>query len=338
MIRFNDIQIKYGEYVAIDNLNLEINEGEFFTMLGPSGCGKTTTLRSLVGFTYPTKGQIFIGDVDVTKMPTEKRGVSIVFQSYALFPTMNVYENIAFGLTLQKLPKEYIDKKVREAAAKVQIVPEKLFNNVSELSGGQQQRVAIARALVLNPKILCLDEPLSNLDAKLRVELRNELKKLQNELKITTIYVTHDQEEALTLSDRIAVFNKGKIEQVGTPQEIYTESKSPFVCEFIGEINKIEPEDIKVIGVDKYFLKKSPLYFRLENLSLERIKDSDIELKAIVEDIEYTGIFSKITYDVNGVKIRNIEKNNGKQLPKLKDEISLYLSLENVMQFGEKNE
>ena len=221
MIRFNDIQIKYGEYVAIDNLNLEINEGEFFTMLGPSGCGKTTTLRSLVGFTYPTKGQIFIGDVDVTKMPTEKRGVSIVFQSYALFPTMNVYENIAFGLTLQKLPKEYIDKKVREAAAKVQIVPEKLFNNVSELSGGQQQRVAIARALVLNPKILCLDEPLSNLDAKLRVELRNELKKLQNELKITTIYVTHDQEEALTLSDRIAVFNKGKIEQVGTPQEIY---------------------------------------------------------------------------------------------------------------------
>lgn len=338
MIRFNDIQIKYGEYVAIDNLNLEINEGEFFTMLGPSGCGKTTTLRSLVGFTYPTKGQIFIGDVDVTKMPTEKRGVSIVFQSYALFPTMNVYENIAFGLTLQKLPKEYIDKKVREAAAKVQIVPEKLFNNVSELSGGQQQRVAIARALVLNPKILCLDEPLSNLDAKLRVELRNELKKLQNELKITTIYVTHDQEEALTLSDRIAVFNKGKIEQVGTPQEIYTESKSPFVCEFIGEINKIEPEDIKVIGLDKYFLKKSPLYFRLENLSLERIKNSDIELKAIVEDIEYTGIFSKITYDVNGVKIRNIEKNNGKQLPKLKDEISLYLSLENVMQFGEKNE
>ena len=338
MIRFNDIQIKYGEYVAIDNLNLEINEGEFFTMLGPSGCGKTTTLRSLVGFTYPTKGQIFIGDVDVTKMPTEKRGVSIVFQSYALFPTMNVYENIAFGLTLQKLPKEYIDKKVREAAAKVQIVPEKLFNNVSELSGGQQQRVAIARALVLNPKILCLDEPLSNLDAKLRVELRNELKKLQNELKITTIYVTHDQEEALTLSDRIAVFNKGKIEQVGTPQEIYTESKSPFVCEFIGEINKIEPEDIKVIGLYKYFLKKSPLYFRLENLSLERIKDSDIELKAIVEDIEYTGIFSKITYDVNGVKIRNIEKNNGKQLPKLKDEISLYLSLENVMQFGEKNE
>lgn len=338
MIKFNDVQIKYGDYVAIDNLNLEINEGEFFTMLGPSGCGKTTTLRSLVGFTYPTKGSIFIGDTDVTNMPTEKRGISIVFQSYALFPTMNVYENIAFGLNLQKLPKDVIDKKVREAAAKVQIVPEKLFNNVSELSGGQQQRVAIARALVLNPKILCLDEPLSNLDAKLRVELRNELKKLQNELKITTIYVTHDQEEALTLSDRIAVFNKGKIEQVGTPQEIYTNSQSPFVCEFIGEINKIQYDEIKKLGLENHFKNKVPLYFRLENLSLEKIKNSDIELNAIVEDVEYTGIFSKITYDVNGVKVRNIEKNNGKILPKVKEKVSLYLSLDNVMQFGDKNE
>ncbi len=338
MIKFSDVQISYGDYVAVDNLNLEINEGEFFTMLGPSGCGKTTTLRSLVGFSYPTKGKIFIGDVDVTKTPTEKRGVSIVFQSYALFPTMNVYENIAFGLTLQKLPKEYIDKKVREAAEKVQIVPEKLFNNVSELSGGQQQRVAIARALVLNPKILCLDEPLSNLDAKLRVELRNELKKLQNELKITTIYVTHDQEEALTLSDRIAVFNKGKIEQVGTPEEIYTKSKSPFVCEFIGEINKIESDEIKKIGLDKNFNQNTPLYFRLENLSLEKISENDVEMKAKVIDVEYTGIFSKITYDVNGVKVRNIEKNNGKKLPKLNEDVCLYLSLENVMQFGDNNE
>ena len=338
MIKFSDVQISYGDYVAVDNLNLEINEGEFFTMLGPSGCGKTTTLRCLVGFSYPTRGKIFIGDVDVTKTPTEKRGVSIVFQSYALFPTMNVYENIAFGLTLQKLPKEYIDKKVREAAEKVQIVPEKLFNNVSELSGGQQQRVVIARALVLNPKILCLDEPLSNLDAKLRVELRNELKKLQNELKITTIYVTHDQEEALTLSDRIAVFNKGKIEQVGTPEEIYTKSKSPFVCEFIGEINKIESDEIKEIGLDKNFNQNTPLYFRLENLSLEKISENDVEMKGKVIDVEYTGIFSKITYDVNGVKVRNIEKNNGKKLPKLNEDVCLYLSLENVMQFGDNNE
>lgn len=146
MINFENIEIKYGDYVAVDNLNLEINEGEFFTMLGPSGCGKTTTLRTLVGFNIPTKGKVTIGDTDVTKMPTEKRGVSIVFQSYALFPTMNVYENIAFGLNLQKVPKDEIDRRVREVAQKVQITPDKLFNNVSELSGGQQQRVAIARA------------------------------------------------------------------------------------------------------------------------------------------------------------------------------------------------
>ena len=275
MINFENIEIKYGDYVAVDNLNLEINEGEFFTMLGPSGCGKTTTLRTLVGFNIPTKGKVTIGDTDVTKMPTEKRGVSIVFQSYALFPTMNVYENIAFGLNLQKVPKDEIDRRVREVAQKVQITPDKLFNNVSELSGGQQQRVAIARALVLNPKILCLDEPLSNLDAKLRVELRGELKKLQNELKITTIYVTHDQEEALTLSDRIAVFNKGKIEQVGTPQEIYTNSASPFVCEFIGEINKIEVKEIEKLGLENIFSKKTPLYFRLESLALEKLNNDD---------------------------------------------------------------
>ena len=326
MINFENIEIKYGDYVAIDNLNLEINEGEFFTMLGPSGCGKTTTLRTLVGFNIPTKGKVTIGDTDVTKMPTEKRGVSIVFQSYALFPTMNVYENIAFGLNLQKVPKDEIDRRVREVAQKVQITSDKLFNNVSELSGGQQQRVAIARALVLNPKILCLDEPLSNLDAKLRVELRGELKKLQNELKITTIYVTHDQEEALTLSDRIAVFNKGKIEQVGTPQEIYTNSASPFVCEFIGEINKIEVEEIEKLGLENIFSKKTPLYFRLESLALEKLNNDDIEFLAKVKDVEYTGIFSKITYTINGVKVRNIEKNDGRKLPKVGEEIKLYLN------------
>ncbi|MGL5622884.1 ABC transporter ATP-binding protein, partial [Cetobacterium sp.] len=165
MIKFENIEIKYGDYIAIENLNLTINEGEFFTMLGPSGCGKTTTLRSLVGFNNPTKGNIFIGEKNVTNLSTEKRGISIVFQSYALFPTMNVYENIAFGLKVQNLPQDYIDKKVKAIADKVQIHPDKLYNNVSELSGGQQQRVAIARALVLDPKILCLDEPLSNLDA-----------------------------------------------------------------------------------------------------------------------------------------------------------------------------
>lgn len=332
MIKFENVEVKYGDYVAIENLNLEIKEGEFFTMLGPSGCGKTTTLRTLVGFNTPTKGHIHIGKTDVTNLPTEKRGISIVFQSYALFPTMNVYENIAFGLKLKKLPKEHIDKKVREIAKKVHINSEKLFNNVSELSGGQQQRVAIARALVLDPKILCLDEPLSNLDAKLRDELRLELKRLQKELKITTIYVTHDQEEALTLSDRIAVFNNGKIEQVGTPFEIYNNSKSNFVCEFIGEINKVSYDIFNEIS----FKKNLPIYFRLESLSFKKEDIHDFQLNGVVEDIEYTGVFSKISYNINNEIIKSIEKNGGVKLPSIGETVKLYINKDKLMQFGEK--
>lgn len=212
MIEFKNIEIKYGDFTAIRDLNLTIEDGEFFTFLGPSGCGKTTTLRSLVGFLEPSSGQILVDGQDITHMPVEKRNIGMVFQSYALFPTMTVYENLAFGLKVKKLPAAEIDKKVREVAKIIEIKDEQLVRNVSELSGGQQQRVALARAIVLEPKILCLDEPLSNLDAKLRVGLRSELKRLQKTLGITTLYVTHDQEEALTLSDRIAVFNNGFVE------------------------------------------------------------------------------------------------------------------------------
>lgn len=333
MIKFENVQIKYGDYIAIDNLNLEIKEGEFFTLLGPSGCGKTTTLRALVGFNKVSEGKIFVKEKDITNEAIEKRGIGIVFQSYALFPTMNVYENIAFGLKVQKLDKETIDKKVREAAKKVHIDDAKLFNNVSELSGGQQQRVAIARALVLNPSILCLDEPLSNLDAKLRVELRGELKRLQKELKITTIYVTHDQEEALTLSSRIAVFNKGVIEQVGEPREIYEESKSPFVCEFIGDINKVLSEETSKLN--PLLSSNNTIYFRLEKLRSNREKDDDIELIAKVRDIEYTGMINKVTYEVNGVILRNIEKSSKNLLNELDKEVKLYISKEDIMQFGD---
>ena len=216
MINLKNIEVKFGDFKALSNINLEVKEGEFFTFLGPSGCGKTTTLRTIVGFIQPSNGTVSVNDVDITNTPIEKRNIGIVFQSYALFPTLNVYENIAFGLKVKKLSKKEIDERVRSIAKKVDLNDEQLMKKVSELSGGQQQRVAIARALVLQPGILCLDEPLSNLDAKLRVQLRNELKELQKKFGITTIYVTHDQEEALTLSDRIAVFNKGVIEQVGT--------------------------------------------------------------------------------------------------------------------------
>ena len=200
MIKYENIEIKYGDFVAIDNLNLDIREGEFFTFLGPSGCGKTTSLRALVGFLTPSKGKVYVGDKDVTNLPVEKRNIGMVFQSYALFPTMTVYDNIAFGMKVKKLTRR---RKSTGRCTRLQPRSrsrrQQLRKNVADLSGGQQQRVALARAIVLEPKILCLDEPLSNLDAKLRIDMRMELKRLQKELGITTLYVTHDQEEALTL-------------------------------------------------------------------------------------------------------------------------------------------
>ena len=247
MIEFKNIEIKYGNFIAIKDLNLQIKEGEFFTFLGPSGCGKTTTLRSLVGFLTPSAGKIIVDDVDITDKPVEKREIGMVFQSYALFPTMTVYDNIAFGLKVKKLSKDEIKKKVYEVAKKIEINETQLFRNVSELSGGQQQRVALARAIVLEPKILCLDEPLSNLDAKLRVGLRGELKRLQKNLGITTLYVTHDQEEALAISDRIAIMKSGDIMQVGSPEEIYKKPANIFVAGFIGTSNFINGEITKVL-------------------------------------------------------------------------------------------
>ena len=224
LIRLSDLTMAFDGETVLDRLNLTINDREFLTLLGPSGCGKTTTLRTLTGFIEPVEGSVLANGKDITHVPIEERNIGIVFQSYALFPTMTVYDNIAFGLKVKKMKKPEIDKKVRSIAQKVDLTDEQLMKAVSQLSGGQQQRVAIARALVTDPAIICMDEPLSNLDAKLRVQLRNELKKMQKEFGITTIYVTHDQEEALTLSDRIAVFNKGCIEQIGTPNEIYNHS------------------------------------------------------------------------------------------------------------------
>ena len=251
MIKLNDIVVKFGDFTALHDINVHVKEGEFFTFLGPSGCGKTTTLRTITGFIQPASGTVFMKDKDITRVPIEKRNIGIVFQSYALFPTMTVYDNIAFGLKLKKLGKKEIDEKVRDIARKVDLSDEQLAKAVSQLSGGQQQRVAIARALVTSPSIICLDEPLSNLDAKLRVQLRNELKKMQKEFGITSIYVTHDQEEALTLSDRIAVFNKGYIEQIGTPNEIYNHSATEFVCNFIGDINRLGDEMVAELNQEQ---------------------------------------------------------------------------------------
>ena len=249
-----------------------------------------------------------VNNEDITHVPIEKRNIGIVFQSYALFPTMTVYDNIAFGLKLKKLKKPEIDQKVREIARKVDLSDEQLKKAVSQLSGGQQQRVAIARALVTGPSIICMDEPLSNLDAKLRVQLRNELKKMQREFGITTIYVTHDQEEALTLSDRIAVFNKGYIEQIGTPNEVYNHSKTEFVCNFIGDINRVDGEIAAQMRLDP----AKHHFVRLERVRVNRPKeDRELQLPGVIESREYYGLYIKYYISVAGQTIKAIEKNDG---------------------------
>ena len=308
MIELKNIVVKFGDFEALHNINVDVKKGEFFTFLGPSGCGKTTTLRTITGFIEPVDGAVNVDGRDITHVPIEKRNIGIVFQSYALFPTMTVYDNIAFGLKIQKLSRAEIDKKVCDIAKKVDLSDEQLKKAVSQLSGGQQQRVAIARALVTGPAIICMDEPLSNLDAKLRVQLRNELKKMQRDFGITTIYVTHDQEEALTLSDRIAVFNKGFIEQVGTPNEVYNHSQTEFVCNFIGDINRVDGEIAAQMRLDP----AKHHFVRLERVRVNRPKDeSELQLPGVIESREYYGLYIKYYISVAGQTIKAIEKNDG---------------------------
>ena len=238
----NIIELKHitknfdDNFTAVDDFNLEVQRGEFVTFLGPSGCGKTTTLRMIAGFEMPTEGEILLNGKDISKLPPNKRPINTVFQRYALFPHLNIYDNIAFGLKLKKLPKAEIEKKVKKA---LEMVDLEGFEDrrVQTLSGGQQQRIAIARSLVNEPEILLLDEPLGALDLKMRKEMQLELKGMHERLGITFIYVTHDQEEALTMSDKIVVMSEGRIQQIGTPEDIYNEPKNAFVADFIGESN-----------------------------------------------------------------------------------------------------
>ena len=228
-----------GDVVAVDQANLNIKEGELVTLLGPSGCGKTTTLRMIAGFEFPTSGDILLDGENINTLPPHKRNMSMVFQSYAIFPHLNVQENIAYGLKVQNRPKKEIDERVNRVLELVELPG---FNTraPNQLSGGQQQRVALARALVMEPKVLLMDEPLSNLDAKLREQMRSEIRRIQKFLGITSVYVTHDQAEAMTISDWIVVMNEGKIEQIGTPTEIYRKPASRFVADFIGRANFVD--------------------------------------------------------------------------------------------------
>ncbi|MBG9737138.1 ABC transporter ATP-binding protein [Paenibacillus alvei] len=235
-VALEHVSKQFGNVKGVTDVNIRIQPGEFFTFLGPSGCGKTTTLRMIAGFYFPSEGRIAFGNQDVTTIPPNKRNTGMVFQNYALFPHMTVFENIAFGLQVRKVPKSEVVERVERAQRQVHL--EGYGNRrIDQLSGGQQQRVALARALVIEPQILLLDEPLSNLDAKLREETRIEIKRLQLELGITTIYVTHDQAEAMAMSDRIMVMQGGVVQQIGSPEEIYNRPVNRFVASFIGESN-----------------------------------------------------------------------------------------------------
>ncbi|GAA5484587.1 ABC transporter ATP-binding protein [Haloferula sargassicola] len=238
-IRAESIIKKFGAVTALDGVSLEVRAGELFFLLGSSGCGKTTLLRSIAGLETPTSGSIHFGDKDVTQLPPHKREAAMVFQSYALWPHLTVGKNVAFGLEERKVPKAEIEERVKQALQLVHLGA-MIDRGVDQLSGGQQQRVALARALVVRPRCLLLDEPLSNLDAKLRIEMRREIRRIVKEGGLTAIYVTHDQEEALEMADRMAVLNAGRIEQLGTPEEVYRSPLTPFVAGFIGETNLIK--------------------------------------------------------------------------------------------------
>lgn len=309
LINFVDISKSYGNNLVLDELNLYIRENEFITLLGPSGCGKTTTLRILGGFETPDKGQVIFDDVDITSLPPNKRNLNTVFQKYALFPHMSIAENIAFGLKINKKSKEYINDKIKYALKLVNLDG---FENrsIDSLSGGQQQRIAIARAIVNEPKVLLLDEPLGALDLKLRQDMQYELIRLKNELGITFVYVTHDQEEALTMSDTIVVMNQGYIQQIGTPEMIYNEPTNAFVADFIGDSNIIDgtmihDKVVEILGVkipcvDEGFGNNTPVDVVIRPEDIEIVEPEKGFMEGDITSVIFKGVHYEIEIVANG--------------------------------------
>jgi putative spermidine/putrescine transport system ATP-binding protein len=351
-LELNDIHKKFGKQIAVKDFNLEVQKGEFVSFLGGSGCGKTTTLRMIAGFEIPTSGQIYIDKRDISNISPNRRHVGMVFQNYALFPNMNVVQNIAYGLKIAGLqPKLRLER----AARLIAMVHLEGFENryPHQLSGGQQQRVALARALAIEPQVLLLDEPLSALDAKIRLKLRQEIRNLQHELGITTIYVTHDQEEALSLSNRIVVMNEGRIEQIGTPTEIYHYPASSFVASFIGTLNQLkaevsEPESGKLIvagqqvSIAKCLLHKKgeqvSLALRPERLTLKRGKENENCLRGTMTHVNLLGAIIRMSVQIGEQEIQIDNFNNPDiEIPRTGQNVQVYFPKEacQVMRISE---
>ncbi len=295
MVELVSLTKRYGNVTAVDDLSLSVRAGEFLTLLGPSGCGKTTTLRMIAGFETPTSGQVFIDGVDMTGVPPYLRPVNTVFQQYALFPHLTVYENVAFGLRVRKVSGQELQRRVERVLGMLGLTGLE-HRRPRELSGGQQQRVALARALVVEPKVLLLDEPLGALDLKLRQQIQLEIKQLQSEIGITFIYVTHDQDEALTLSDRIVVMRAGRIEQVGTPRQIYTAPATRFVASFIGEANILEGKAV-VAGGDDAAIEWNGRTLRGRRPLRPVTAGSNVTLVVRPEDIDLTRVSEEEAQD-----------------------------------------
>ena len=311
IISLKNLVVEFGGERVLDGINLDINDKEFITFLGPSGCGKTTTLRIIGGFLEPKEGDVFFDGKKINGLPPYKRQLNTVFQRYALFPHLDVFENVAFGLRIKKLPEKEVRRRVQEM---LELVNLKGFHmrNINQLSGGQQQRVAIARALVNEPRVLLLDEPLGALDLKLRKGMQAELKRIQQQLEITFIYVTHDQEEALTMSDRVVVMKDGSIQQIGTPQDIYNEPTNAFVADFIGESNIIDGimhEDFlvefagqKIRCVDKGFapMQRVDVVIRPEDIKV--VAPEQGQFNGIVESVLFKGVHYEMVVDALGYR------------------------------------
>lgn len=351
-VTLDHVYKRFGNAKGVEDVHIHIESGEFFTFLGPSGCGKTTTLRMIAGFYYPTEGHIRFGDQEVTSVPPHKRNTGMVFQNYALFPHMTVFENIAFGLQVRKVSKSETKERV-ERVMKLVRLEGYGDRRIDQLSGGQQQRVALARALVIEPQILLLDEPLSNLDAKLREETRFEIKRLQLELGITTIYVTHDQAEAMSMSDRIMVMQSGEVQQIGTPHDIYHRPVNRFVASFIGETNLwegtvagIEGDEVQVRAASGHVLcglrqnaspqarltvgEKVTLSIRPESIMESAAVEGTNVVSGSVVLAEFTGACVNYVTSIGDEQLRSMSINLGRPVKQRGETIALHIPKESI--------